>query len=99
LDGAFELSHLEPGSWVLEASAQNWSAAPEARIDLQPGESVRRLELVLRRAGRIAGRVVRNADKPATHPHVALIPVPEPDSEPSGSRSQSPSMETDAYGT
>jgi hypothetical protein len=99
LEGAFELSHLEPGSWVLAASAETWAAAPEERLDLLPGQSVERLKLVLRRAGRIAGHVLRNTEKPASHAQVDLISVPESGSEQPDSARRSASTETDAFGT
>jgi hypothetical protein len=99
LEGAFELSHLEPGSWALEASAETWAAAPEAKLELLPGQSIERLKLVLRRAGRIAGHVLRTAQKPAAHVQVDLISVPESDSAQPDWRGRLPSTETDAFGT
>jgi hypothetical protein len=59
-DGAFELSNVPPGRWVIRAEAPGYRAAEVAGIEVATGETKEGVVLSMKRGGSIIGRVVES---------------------------------------
>jgi hypothetical protein len=74
--GRFAFPDLPPGEWNLTAKAQGFAESLPRRVQLDAGRSVEGLRLTLRRAGRIAGRVLGSDGEPAVLAGVSVRPSP-----------------------
>lgn len=79
-DGAYEVRGVFPGTWVATVASEGWYPDGEAKVRISAttpgggsGGAIPRLDVRVRGAGRIVGRVVRDGGLPVAGARVWLV--------------------------